>query len=116
MGILKYPLLADYARKCMCIPASSAVSEREFKVAKRIDTPRPNLNKANLEMLIFLKYNLRALDYEEIKVNVPANWTSPNSSQMKTITQPEPQNTVQVQRPESGSECDEADDLSDESD
>ena len=86
VGMLKYPLLANCARKYLCIPASSATSEREFKVAKNIDKPRPNLNQSNLEMLIFLKYNLRALDYDDVEGTlIPLNWTAPNASVVKAV-------------------------------
>ena len=64
-------------------------------MAKNIDKPRPNLNQSNLEMLIFLKYNLRALAYEDVEDTlIPLNWTPPNSSLVnkapRIITQPEP--------------------------
>ena len=45
-------------------------------MAKNIDKPRLNLNQSNLEMLIFLKYNLRALAYEDVEDTlIPLNWT-----------------------------------------
>ena len=63
-------------------------------MAKNIDKPRLNLNQSNLEMLIFLKYNLRALAYEDVEDTlIPLNWTPPNSSLVNKaprITQPEP--------------------------
>ena len=109
VGMLKYPLLGDCARKYLCIPASSATSEREFKVAKNIDKPRPNLNHSNLEMLIFLKYNLRAFAYEDVEdINLPLNWTAPNPSLVKAarVTQPQPPSPRSSQQGTSSDEDD----------
>lgn len=41
----EYPLLVDHARKYLCIPGSSAASERDFKQTKRIHEPRPSLRR-----------------------------------------------------------------------
>ena len=42
-----------------------SASEREFKVAKNIQAQRVRLLPRNVEGLLFLKYNLRALSYPD---------------------------------------------------
>ena len=56
-------------------------SERAFKVAKNvIGDNRVRLRPDNLEMNLFLKYNLRALDYNLDDLQVPpTDFRSPNS-------------------------------------
>ena len=56
----KYPLLIGAARKYLAIPAPS---EREFKQTKHITKDRISLKPANVELLLFIKYNLRAVNY-----------------------------------------------------
>ena len=65
----------------MCPPPSSVASERAFKVAKNvIGDNRVQLRPDNLEMNLFLKYNLRALDYNLDDLQVPpTDFKSPNS-------------------------------------
>ena len=60
---------------------SSVASERAFKVAKNvIGDNRVRLRPDNLEMNLFLKYNLRALDYNLDDLQVPpTDFRSPNS-------------------------------------
>ncbi len=41
-------------------------------------------------MLIFLKYNLRALDYKEITSVVPDVFVEPNTGKMLSVSQPSP--------------------------
>ena len=61
-------------------PASSTCSEREFKVAKNIQTDlRSKLLPKKLETQLFLKYNLRMLQYETDLRNPPDGFTPPNS-------------------------------------
>ena len=60
----KYPNLSRLARDYLCSPQSSIASEREFKVAKRVVTGRSQLKPENVEILLFLKYNLRMVDYK----------------------------------------------------
>ena len=58
----KFPTLAKLARSFLSAPASSAESERMFKVAKATQGDhRQRLLPGNLESLVFLRYNLRAL-------------------------------------------------------
>ena len=61
----RWPVLAKLARKYLCAPASSSASEREFKVAKNIQAQRVRLLPRNVERLLFLKYNHRALSYPD---------------------------------------------------
>ena len=41
----------------------NAASEREFKIWKIIQKDRPSLRPENLETLVIVKYNLRAIEY-----------------------------------------------------
>jgi hypothetical protein len=47
---------------------ASIVSEREFKIAKRVTTNQYNLKPENVEKLLFLKYNLRMIDFKYKKL------------------------------------------------
>ena len=92
----KYPLLVGAARKYLSIPASSAPSEREFSQTKLIARDRPRLKPGNLEMLLFLKYNLRAVDYDISKLpDVPKNFVPPNKRITPALVAPD-QQTLQV--------------------
>jgi hypothetical protein len=54
-----FPILARLARKILCIPASSASSERVFSSAGNIVTSRrQNLDPEMVEKLVYLKENL----------------------------------------------------------
>ena len=64
-----------------CPPFSSVASERAFKVAKNLvgDT-RLRLRLENVEMNLFLKYNLRAINYEIDQLKTPLDeYLAPNS-------------------------------------
>ena len=76
-----YPNLSKLVRVYLCPPPSSVASERAFKVAKNvIGDNRVRLRPDNLEMNLFLKYNLRALDYNLDDLQVPpTDFRSPNS-------------------------------------
>ena len=65
----KFPLLSSLARRYLSAPMGSIASEREFKISKRIVEHRVNLKPDNVEMLLFMKYNLRMLDYNIWSVN-----------------------------------------------
>ena len=59
----KYRLLSKIAKKYLTCPISSVASEREFKVASDISGgERIRLLLENIEMLLILKYNLRATE------------------------------------------------------
>jgi len=60
----KYPHLRPLAKRFLCPPMGSIASEREFKQAKRVVNGRWNLKASHVEMLLFLKYNLRMIEYE----------------------------------------------------
>ena len=63
----KMPGLAKLARKILAIPASSATSERVFSTAGRTCTERrTSLSVANIEMLVYMKENLRELNKLDI--------------------------------------------------
>lgn len=59
----KFPILAALAKRFLSAPLGSIASEREFKVAKRVTNGRFNLKPDNVQRLLFLKYNLRMLNY-----------------------------------------------------
>ena len=91
----KFPLLAIAARKYLAIPSSSSPSEREFKQCKQITKDRITLKPANVEMLLFLKYNLRAIDYKlDNLIEVPEGFGYPNSriTPAPIIVEPEVEN------------------------
>lgn len=51
----RFPLMAQLARKCFAIPASSASSERSFSTAGRIiEKRRTNLKGSSVDSLMFL--------------------------------------------------------------
>lgn len=60
-----YPNLSKLVRVYLCPPPSTVASERAFKVEKNVvGDNRVRLRPDNLEMNLFLKYNLRALNYD----------------------------------------------------
>lgn len=59
-----YPRLAKLARRYLSSPMSSIASEREFKLAKQIVTGRWTIKTETVEKMLFLKYNLRFLNYQ----------------------------------------------------
>ena len=67
------------ARTYLGSPPSSTTSEREFKVGKALQKDRINLLPKNVEMLLFLKYNLRAIDCSTSLPTVPEGFIAPNS-------------------------------------
>ena len=68
---LSFPTLSVIARKYLCIPATSAPSERVFSVAGlAISKQRSKLNSENASCLIFLRGNWDI--YEKVK----GNWES----------------------------------------
>lgn len=53
------PILAQFARQYMCIPASSCASERVFSTSGNICSPRRSrLSEEHLDILVFLAKNL----------------------------------------------------------
>ena len=60
----EFPIISKVALQYLCPPPSRAASEREFSVTGLIMSPKRNrLLPKNLEQLLFLKYNLRAVGY-----------------------------------------------------
>ena len=58
-----YPLLSQVAKKYLCVPATSTVSERLFSRSGRIVTPiRSSLKPDSVEMLVFLSNNVDRYD------------------------------------------------------
>lgn len=56
----EFPLLAKLARKFLCIPASSAASERFFSLANQVlDKQRTSLEAENLDAILFLHSQLK---------------------------------------------------------
>ena len=60
----KIPILGNLAKRVLSAPLGSIASEREFKIAKRVTTGRFNLKPTNVQKLLFLKDNLRMLNYD----------------------------------------------------
>ena len=59
MNESRFPLLANLARKYLCICATSTASERVFSTAGNVVTPNRSLLKpAKVDMLVFLAKNL----------------------------------------------------------
>ena len=55
----QYPILSKFARKYLCIPASSASSERAFSTAGNVVTcRRTTLAVDNVEKIVFIKENI----------------------------------------------------------
>ncbi|XP_065681979.1 zinc finger BED domain-containing protein 6-like [Hydra vulgaris] len=73
------PTLANLEKVYLCSPSSSTTNEREFKVSKLIQKDRIRLTTQNVETLLFLKYNLRALSYSTYLCDAPEDFTPPNS-------------------------------------
>ena len=57
------PTLANLAKVYLCSFSSLTTSEKEFKISKLIQKKHIRLTTKNVETLLFLKYNLRALSY-----------------------------------------------------
>ena len=55
---LRYPIIAQAARKYLCIPASSATSERNFsKLGHIVRARRARLSDEHVKELSFLSWN-----------------------------------------------------------
>ena len=63
----------------LCSSLSLTTSEREFKVSKLIENERIRLTTKNVETLLFLKYNLRALSYSTSLCGAPEDFIPPDS-------------------------------------
>jgi hypothetical protein len=58
----QYPLLSKFARKYLCVPATSAPSERLFsKAGELVSKRRAHLSDDTIEQTLFLHYNLKFL-------------------------------------------------------
>lgn len=75
------PTLSSLARTYLGSPPSSTTSEREFKVGKTLQKDRVKLLPKNVETLLFLKYNLRAIAYTTSLPTVPEGFIAPNSKE-----------------------------------
>jgi len=66
----RYPQIATITLKYLSAPVSSVASEREFKVAIDLaNGSRTRLKPDNVEKLLFLKRNLKAIGYDSIKLS-----------------------------------------------
>jgi len=66
----KCPEIATIALKYLSAPVSSVASEREFKVARDLaNGSRTRLKPDNVEKLLFLKHNLKAIGYDSITLS-----------------------------------------------
>jgi hypothetical protein len=75
-----FPKLTKLACRYLGPPASSCASEREFKVSKQLVDRRLRLRPKNVEKLLFLKYNLRAIGFTTKLPEVPEDFQLPNSN------------------------------------
>ena len=83
----EFPLLSKLARIFLSPPPSSSASEREFKISKSLQKDRIKLLPKNLELLLFLKYNLRSINYCTDLPEVSKNFIPPNSISALQSTQ-----------------------------
>lgn len=66
---MQWPTVARLAKRYLSSPIGSVASEREFKTASSIaNAERIRLLPENIEKLLFLKYNLRAIGYHTINL------------------------------------------------
>ena len=77
---MEYPELAPVVGRYLSGPASSAASEREFEQSKHITKDKARLKPANAEMLLFLKYNMRAIEWK--LEEAPREFEAPNRRAM----------------------------------
>lgn len=78
---INFPHLARLARRYLTTPPGSATSERVFKTGKNVlGSTRIRLKPRNMEALLFLKYNIRALGYRTDLPKVQADWVAPNDT------------------------------------
>ena len=75
----KLPMLANLAKVYLCSPSSSTTSERQFKVSKLIQKEHIRKTTKNVETLLFLNYNFRALSYSTSLCGAPEDFTPLNS-------------------------------------
>ena len=72
MNLSLYPKLSILAFRYLSPPCGSVPSEREFKIASKIsEGDRIRLLPPNIEKLLFLKYNLRAIGFASFKLPQP---------------------------------------------
>ena len=72
-------MLANLAKVYLCSSSSLITSEREFKVSKLIQKEHIRLTTKNVETLLFLKYNVRALSYSKSLCGAPEDFIPPDS-------------------------------------
>ena len=65
----RYPEIATMALKYLSAPVSSVASEREFKVAREAGNGSGPRLKPDVEKLLFLKQNLKAIGYDSITLS-----------------------------------------------
>jgi len=66
----RYPEIVTIALKHLSAPVSSVASEREFKVTRDLTNgSRTRLKPDNVEELLFLKHNLKAIGYDSITLS-----------------------------------------------
>jgi hypothetical protein len=83
-----FPLLADIARKFLCVPASSSPSERLFSASGNICTRlRSSLDPTNLELLVYVHEN-----GNKIKMTYDSTLIPTAPAQAQAQPQPDPVN------------------------
>lgn len=75
------PALASLARTYLAAPPSSATGGREFKIGKTLQKDCVRLLPKNVETLLFLKSNLRAIGCTTALAAAPEGFTAPNSTE-----------------------------------
>ena len=74
-----FPQLAELALQYLSAPISSVASEREFKVVRDLaNGNRTRLKSANVQKLLFLKHNVKAIGY----ITLPCWFKIPKSKSL----------------------------------
>jgi hypothetical protein len=66
----QFPMLSEFARKILCIPAASTSSERVFsQTGNIVSFKRTKLQPSHVEQLIFVKKNFEKVNVENCSLS-----------------------------------------------